>query len=83
MSVTKTLAAAALALSVTTSGAYALEEARPANDNTGLLFGALFLAAVGLLIGTGGGGTTTTSTKDGPALDLDLPDPGTQTIKDF
>ena len=80
--ITKTLAAGALALTVTASGANASVAPDP-NADSGLVISALFLGLVGLLIATGGGGTTTTSTKDGPALDLDLPDPGTQTIKDF
>ena len=78
---TKTLAAAALAVTVAASPAQATTQ--QSDPNAGLIFTALFVGLVGLLAATGGGGTTTTSTKDGPALDLDLPDPGVQTITNF
>ena len=80
--ITTTLAAATLAIAVTASGAQAGAHARP-DTNAGFVFGALFLGLVGLLVATGGGGDTDLSTKNGPALDLDLPDPGTKVVKDF
>ena len=79
--ITKTVAAAALVVSLSTTPSRAGME--PIHEGAGLLFGALFLGLVGLLVATGGDGDTNLSTKNGPALDLDLPDPGIQTIKDF
>ena len=84
MTVTRTLVAAALALSLTTSGAHALMEPRPDNNGTGLLIGAAVLGLIALLIATTDGGDGgTTSTKNGPALDLDLPNQGGAVLADF
>ena len=80
--ITKIISAGALAVSLSAAPAQAGAHARPDTD-AGWVIGALFLGLVGLLVATGGGGDTDVSTKNGPALDLELPDPGTQTVKDF
>lgn len=84
MKITKTLAAAALAVAVATSGAQALEAPRPDNGNTGILVGAVILGLIGLLIvNNGNGDNGTTSTKSGPDLGIDLPSQGGKVIASF
>jgi len=83
MQITKTLAAAALAISLTASGAQAGVEAQP-DGTPGLLIGAIVLGIVGLLLVTGNDGDNgTTSTKNGPDLGIDLPPQGGKVIANF
>jgi hypothetical protein len=83
MKITKTLAAAALAISLTTSGAQAGMDTRP-EANAGILVGAVILGLIGLLLVTNGNGDNgTTSTKSGPDLGIDLPPQGGKVIASF
>jgi len=79
---TKTMAAGALAVSLAAAPAQAGAHAQPDTD-AGWVIGALLLGVVGLLVATSGNGDTDLSTKNGPALDIELPDPRVQTVKDF
>lgn len=86
MQITKTLAAATLAISVAASGAHAGEAVitKPNNnDNSGILIGAVVLGLLGLLIYTGNNGDSTMSTKNAPDLGVDLPPQGGKVIADF
>ena len=82
--ITKTLAAAVLAVSLTASSANAGVQVEPNPNTGGILIGAAILGLLTLLIVTGNddnGGTT--STKNGPDLGVDLPPQGGRVIADF
>ena len=84
MQITKTLAAAALAISVTVSGAPAGTTVEPNADTRGILIGAALLGLITLLIVTGDNDDTgTTSTKNGPDLAVALPPQGGAVVADF
>ena len=82
--ITKTLAASVLAISLTASGAHAGVQVETNPNTGGILIGAAILGLLTLLIVTGSdddGGKT--STKNGPDLGVDLPPQGGQVIAEF